>query len=317
MAAALAAAGLSVPVSASVPAPTFGEVAISGLHNSYEKSAFGHLTDALATGVGMIEIDVWTTFSDWTVNHDHPFWNDNNCTSASGDTSQELATCVDNLASWHAANPDHQPLLIKLELKAGFQDDQGVGPDELDALFADRLGPAMFRPADLMGGAHPTPDAAARANAWPAADSMRGRVMLLVLKGTVEHDSLPTEIEYARHLSANPDTAVGFPFVHGGIDDADPRTRYEEALRPWFVVFDGGATTLAGLSAEQRAFYVDNHYVTVATDVHEVAPELDDSNPTTQEAAGRLRQVGCLGATVASSDWYDVAGWHETVPRGC
>ena len=301
---------------ASAEGPTLGGVAVSGLHNSYEKGAFGHFTDALSTGVGMVELDVWTTLSSWTVNHDHPFWNDNNCTSAGGDTSQSLGTCVDNIKSWHDANPTHQPLLIKLELKAGFQDDQGVGPDELDALFADRLGPAMYRPADLMGGAHATPDAASRADAWAPAESLRGRVILMVLKGTVENDSLPTEVEYARHLSANPGTAVAFPFVHDGIAGSDPRTRYEEALRPWFVVFDGGAKTFAGLSPEQRAFYVDNHYLTVATNVNELPPELDATNPTPAEATERLRQVGCLGASVASSDWYQVPDWHQTVPRG-
>src|ERR1700741_5013402 len=155
---------------ASAQGPTLGGVAVSGLHNSYEKGAFGHLTDALGTGVGMIELDVWTTLSSWTVNHDHPLWNDNNCTSADGDTSQSLETCVDNIRSWHDADPDHQPLLIKLELKAGFQDDQGVGPDEIEALSPARLGSAMSRPAALMGGAHPTPDAASRADAWAPAE---------------------------------------------------------------------------------------------------------------------------------------------------
>ncbi|HWM03644.1 MAG TPA: hypothetical protein VNP92_15020 [Actinophytocola sp.] len=317
VAAALAMVGLTAPVPASAQAPTLGEVVISGLHNSYQKSAFAHLTDALGTGVGMIEIDVWTTFSSWTVNHDHPFWNGNNCTSASGSTDQGLETCVDNIKSWHDSDPDHQPLLIKLELKAGFQDDQGVGPDELDAVFDDRLGSAMYRPADLMGGAHGTPDAAAAANAWGAAADLRGRVILMVLKGTVENDDMPTEVEYARHLSANPASAVAFPFVHDGIGGADPRTRYDAALRPWFVVFDGGANTFANLTPAQRAFYVDNHYLTVTTNSHEVAPALDANNPTPQQAADRLRLLGCLGSSVASSDWYQVPDWHRTEPRGC
>lgn len=315
--AALAVVGLSAPVPAAAQAPSLGEVVISGLHNSYQKSAFGQLTDALTTGVGMIEIDVWTTLSSWTVNHDHPFWNANNCTDANGSTDQNLATCVDNIKSWHDTNPNHQPLLIKLELKAGFQDDQGVGPDELDALFTTRLGPAMYRPADLMGTTHGTPDAAAAANDWGSAESLRGRVVLLILKGTVENDSLPTEVEYAQHLSTNPAGAVGFPFVHDGIAGADPRTRYDATLRPWFVVFDGNANTFGNLSPAQRAFYVDNHYLTVTTNSHEVPPALDQTNPTTQQATDRLRMLGCLGSSVASSDWYQVPDWHRTEPRGC
>jgi hypothetical protein len=297
--------------------PTLGEVAVSGLHNSYQRSAFPRLRSALETGTGMIEIDVWTTFGAWTVAHDQPFWGDNNCASTSGAVNQGLRTCVDNIAAWHAANPLHQPLLIKLELKAGFQDDQGVGPDELDEVFRSRLGSAMYRPANLMAGGFATPDAAARANAWAAADALRGRVILLILKGTAENDSLPTDIEYARHLAANPSTAVGFPIVHGGIAPSDPRTRYEAALRPWFVVFDGAATTFAGLAPAARAFYSGNRYLAITTDAHAVAPALSRTSPTTTQAADRLRLLGCHGASVVSSDWYTVPGWHLTAPRGC
>jgi hypothetical protein len=305
------------PAQASAVSPTLGEVAISGLHNSYQRSAFPRLSDALARQPGMIEIDVWTTFSAWTVAHDQPFWNDNNCTSSTGAVNQSLPTCVNNIAAWHNANPSHPPLLVKLELKAGFQDDQGVGPDELDAVFRNRLGSAMYRPADLMGGVYATPDAASRANAWGAADALRGRVLLLVLKGTAENDSLPTDIEYATYLRANPSTAVGFPFVHNGVATSDPRTRYDAALRPWFVVFDGAATSFVALTAAQRAFYSGNKYLVVATDSHAVSPALSRTNPTTQQAVDRLRLLGCYGASVASADWYTVAGWHLTVPRVC
>jgi hypothetical protein len=305
------------PTPAEAVGPTLGQVAISGLHNSYQKSAFANFSSALATGTGMVEIDVWTTFSAWTVAHDHPFWNNNNCTSAGGARDQGLRTCVDNIAAWHNANPTHQPLLIKMELKAGFQDDQGVGPDELDAIFRTRLGSAMYRPADLMAGVHPTPDAAARANAWLPVDQLRGRVILLVLKGTAENDPLPTDIEYARYLRANPATAVGFPFVHNGVASTDPRARYESTLRPWFVVFDGAATTFAGLGAAARSFYSGNHYLLVTTDSHAVAPALSRTSPTTTQAVDRLRLLGCLGSSVASADWYTVPGWHLTVPRPC
>lgn len=305
------------PTPATAVGPTLGEVAISGLHNSYERSAFPRLRDALNTGVGMIEIDVWTPFGSWTVSHDNPFWNDNNCASSTGAVNQGLRTCVDNIAAWHAANPAHQPLLIKLELKAGFQDDQGVGPDELDAVFRTRLGSAMYRPADLMAGVHATPDAAARANAWGSVDELRGRVILMILKGTAESDSLPTDIEYARYLKANPTTAVGFPIVHGGIASSDPRTRYESTLRPWFVIFDGAATSFVALSATARAFYSGNRYLAITTDSHAVAPTLSRTSPTTTQATDRLRLLGCQGSSVASADWYTVPGWHLTVPRGC
>ncbi|HEY0641037.1 MAG TPA: hypothetical protein VGD67_25675 [Pseudonocardiaceae bacterium] len=309
---------MALPTPATALSPTLGEVGISGLHNSYQRSAFPRLRDALNTGTGMIEIDVWTTFGSWTVSHDQPFWNDNNCASTSGAVNQGLRTCVDNLAAWHAANPNHQPLLIKLELKAGFQDDQGVGPDELDEIFRSRLGAAMYRPADLMAnGGHATPDAAARANAWGAADALRGRIVLMILKGTAENDSLPTDVEYGRYLRANPATAVGWPIVHGGFAATDPRGRYETTLRPWFVVFDGAATSFAALAPAARAFYSGNRYLAITTDSHAVAPALNRTSVTTQQATDRLRLLSCYGGSVASSDWYTVPGWHLTVPRVC
>jgi hypothetical protein len=116
-------AGALAPAPAEAVGPTLGQVAISGLHNTYQRSAYAHLSSALARQPGMIEIDVWTTFSSWTVAHDQPFWNDNNCTSTSGAVNQGLRTCVDNIAAWHNATPTHKPLLIKLELKAGAQCD--------------------------------------------------------------------------------------------------------------------------------------------------------------------------------------------------
>jgi len=308
---------VAAPTPAAAVSPTLAEVAVSGLHNTYQRSAFPRLANALALNPGMIEIDVWTTFSAWTVAHDHPFWNDNNCASTTGAVNQGLRTCVDNIAAWHNANPGHPPLLVKLELKVGFQDDQGVGPDELDAVFRTRLGAVMYRPADLMRGVHATPDAAARANAWGGADELRGRVVLLVLKGTAENDSLPTEVEYARYLRANPSTAVGFPFVHNGVSTSDPRVRYEATLRPWFVVFDGAATSFVALTEAQRAFYSGNRYLVVTTGAHQVAPALSRTSPTTTQAVDRLRLLGCRGASVASADWFTVPGWHLTVPRVC
>src|SRR5262249_28459571 len=160
----------------------------------------------------------------------------------------------------------------------------------------------------------PTPDAAARADAWLPVDQLRGRVILLVLKGTAEFDSLPTDIEYARYLQANPATAVGFPFVPDGVAASDPRTRYDATLRPWFVVFDGPATTFAGLSAAARSFYSGNYYLLVTTDSHAVSPALSRTSPTTAQAVDRLRLLGCLGSSVASADWYTVPGWHLTGP---
>jgi hypothetical protein len=79
-------------------------------------------------------------------------------------------------------------------------------------------------------------------------------------------------------------------------------------------------TPIGGLArqpAAQRAFYSTNRYLVVATDAHAVSPAPSRTSPTTQQAVARLQLLGCRGASVASADWYTVAGWHLTVPRVC
>ncbi|MBG0822571.1 hypothetical protein HS048_17690 [Planomonospora sp. ID91781] len=306
------------PARAAEPALT--DLTFGGVHNAYERAAYPYLVDALDAGNRMIEIDLWTFFGQWTVSHSNPFWSDNNCERGAtvgqlrdSARNQQFTHCLDNIRAWHEANPGHELLVVKLEMKDGFHDNRGRGPDELDAVLRERFGDAMLTPADLMGG-HATPDDAARAGAWPA--DHRGRILVYVIRGTAENDSLPTELEYARHLRDHPADAQVFPVPRGGYGAADPRHGYEESLRPWFVVFDGSAASFAGLPAERRAFYGD--YFTAVTSAHEVAPALDPVNPPADQALARTRTLGCLGATVVSSDWRDVPGWQGPHTRtGC
>jgi hypothetical protein len=177
-------------------------------------------------------------------------------------------------------------------------------------VFRARLGGAMITPAALLTG-NATPDAGALAGAWPV--QTRGKILAYVIRGTAENDSLPTEIEYAGHLRAHPADAQVFPVPNTAYGSGDPRQGYDATLRPWFVVFDGAATSFAGLTADQRAFY--RPYFTTLTDAHSVSPALDTYNPTPAQALARAKSLGCLGATVVSSDWRTVPGWQGPHPR--
>jgi hypothetical protein len=149
-------------------------------------------------------------------------------------------------------------------------------------------------------------------------DALRGKIMVMVLRGTAENDDLPTETEYARYLSAAPGTAVGFPMVKRGSATGDPRLGYAPALRDWFVVFDGDAAGFAALTPAQRTFYTDNRYLFVGTDAHGLSPGADRANPTSAQARAQLLTLACAGGTVASSDWYRVTSWSGAVARsGC
>ncbi|MDT0264877.1 phosphatidylinositol-specific phospholipase C domain-containing protein [Streptomyces sp. DSM 44915] len=290
-----------------------------GVHNAYLQSAFPYFADALDSGAGMLEIDVWTNFfgSGWRVGHDSPFVNQNNCVGAgspdelrSGDRDQSLAACLTDIRTWHDANPGHRPIQLKLELKDGFADNLGRGPAAFDALVEQTLGDAVFRPADLTGG-HASLDAAVTADGWPSRDALAGKFLIHLIPGTVEQgnpfDNLWTDVEYGRHLrdlaaAGELGSATAFPAVLRAEAGGDPRVgRYEESIRPWFVVFDGDADVF--VESVDTGWYTDRNYLLVMTNAHNVAPPISGTDPTEREALDRVRQLADSGAAVASSDW--------------
>ncbi|GGU48306.1 lipoprotein [Streptomyces lavendofoliae] len=304
-----------------------------GVHNAYEKAKYPYFADALDSGAGMLEIDVWTNAfgRSWRVSHNNPLGNDNNCVNAAHagelrakSRNQDLGGCLADIRAWHDAHPGHRPILLKLELKDGFQANSGRGPAALDALLNARLGDALFRPADLAGG-HPDLDTAARIDGWPARSAMAGKFVVELIPGTVEEDNpldtLWTDREYATHLrtlaaGGRLREAAAFPAVHRAAA-GDPRTRYADTgIRPWFVVFDGDASAYAGGSID-TAWYDSRHYLVVMTDAHSVAPAIDGTEPTEAQARDRVALLAGRHASVVSADWYPLPGVLSTVlPRG-
>ncbi|QNP66297.1 phosphatidylinositol-specific phospholipase C domain-containing protein [Streptomyces genisteinicus] len=304
-----------------------------GVHNAYEQSTYPYFADALDSGAGMLEIDVWTNVfgRSWRVSHENPLGNANNCAGAAsaaqlrtGARNRDLGGCLADMRAWHDANPGHRPILVKIELKDGFQDNAGRGPDELDALLRSRLGDALFRPAEL-AGAHADLDTAVRADGWPGRAAMSGKFVVELIPGTVEQgnplDSLWTDREYAQHLrnlkaAGRLADAGAFPAVHKAAA-GDPRTRYADgSIRPWFVVFDGDASAYANGSID-TSWYDRNHYLVVMTDAHNVAPAIDGTRPTEAQARDRVALLAGRHASVVSADWYPLPSVLATVlPRG-
>ncbi|MDN3295256.1 phosphatidylinositol-specific phospholipase C domain-containing protein [Streptomyces ficellus] len=304
-----------------------------GVHNAYEKAKYPYFADALDSGAGMLEIDVWTNAfgRSWRVSHSNPLGNDNNCENAAhaGELrtkprNQDLGGCLADIRAWHDAHPGHRPILLKIELKDGFQSKSGRGPAALDALLTARLGDALFRPADLARGRADL-DTAVRADGWPARSAMAGKFVVELIPGTVEEDNpmdtLWTDREYATHLrdlaaAGRLRDAAAFPAVHGAAS-GDPRTRYADAgIRPWFVVFDGDASAYAGGSID-TAWYDQRHYLVVMTDAHNVAPAIDGTRPTEAQARERVGLLAGRHASVVSADWYPLpAVLSAVLPRG-
>ncbi|MEU3632919.1 MULTISPECIES: phosphatidylinositol-specific phospholipase C domain-containing protein [Streptomyces] len=325
-------AGPGAAVAADPVRSPYGASTGVGVHNAYEKAKYRYFADALDSGAAMLELDVWTNAfgRSWRVSHGNPLGNDNNCENAAhaGELrtrprNQDLGGCLADIRAWHDAHPGHRPVLLKIEMKDGFQARHGRGPADLDALLTARLGDALFRPADL-AGAHPDLDTAVRADGWPTRDRLAGKFVVELIPGTVEEgnpaDSLWTDREYAAHLrglaaAGRLREAGAFPAVHRA-QGGDPRLRYADAgLRPWFVVFDGDASVYAGGSVD-TSWYARHDYLLVMTDAHSVAPAIDGTHPTEAQARDRLALLAGRHASVVSADWYPLPSVLSTVvPR--
>jgi len=312
-----AALTLSGAAAAGADGPKLSHVTTVGVHNTYDPAAYDYLARALDAGSSLIELDVWPDFftHEWKVSHSNPLGNQNNCVAAtsasqlySGGKNKNLEYCLDDIRLWLGAHPDSGPLIVKLELKTGFSSRTGQGPAQLDAAVAAHLGPAVFKPADLLGG-YASLDAAAKADAWPTRGQLAGKVIIEVIPGTVEEgnptDTLWTDKEYAQYLKGL--AAAGtlgkaqiFPAVHNAAS-GDPRTRYSDTtLRPWFVAFDGDASAYV-TGGIDTSWYDTNHYLLVMTDVQSISPAVSDGDVAAAQA--RVALVAGRHASVASSDW--------------
>ncbi|WP_206306213.1 phosphatidylinositol-specific phospholipase C domain-containing protein [Streptomyces humi] len=326
LAAVVAAGGLLLGVPGAAHADTGpGAVKFSastgiGTHNAYEKDKYTYWAQALDSGASLLELDVYadSITKRWRVSHSNPFGNDNNCEHAdtpgelySQSRNQDLGSCLDNMAAWEQSHPDHAPVVVKVEMKVGFNNNVGLGPDEFDTLVSQKLGSSVYKPADLLGSSYPTLDAAAKADAWPTRDQLKGKFVFELIPGTVEQanpfDHYWTDQEYGDHLrdlyaAGNISAAQAFPAVLGAAG-GDPRTsRYDSSVRPWFVFFDGDAATYVN-NGYDTSFYATNHYILIMTDAYAVAPAISSTSPTDAEVAARLALLAADHASLITSDW--------------
>jgi hypothetical protein len=305
---------------AQAASPKLSAATTVGVHNAYQKDTFKYFANALDSGSSLLEIDIWadSLTKRWRVSHSNPLGDDNNCEDASKpadlyskNRNQDFGSCLDNIAAWQQLHPDHRPITFKIEMKNGYNNDVGLGPDELDALISAKLGSTVFKPSDLLGSTYSTLDAAAQADAWPSRDALAGKVMFEVIPGTFEKanpfDSYWTDVEYATYLrnlyaAGNVSKAEMFPAV---LDAAagDPRTRYADTtLRPWFVVFDGDAATYVN-NGYDTAWYDNRHYLLIMTGAAGVSPAISSTAPTEAEALARLSLLAADHASIMTADW--------------
>ncbi|WP_433452670.1 phosphatidylinositol-specific phospholipase C domain-containing protein [Streptomyces sp. CA-142005] len=313
---------IMVPGNAHAAAPKFSETTAIGTHNAYDKAKYTYFAQALDSGASLLELDVYVDSIShrWRVSHSNPLGNDNNCEAAktpgelySKSRNQDFGSCLDNIAAWNQLHPDHPPIVFKIEMKVGFNNNAGLGPDEFDTLVRQKLGSSVYKPSDLLGSSYSTLDAAAKANAWPSRDSLKGKFLFEVIPGTVEmnnpFDHYWTDQEYGDHLrdlytAGNIAQAEAFPAVLGaaGGDPRSTRWASDTSIRPWFVFFDGDAATYVN-NGYDTSFYSTNHYISIMTDAYNVSPAISSTNPTDAEVAARLDLLAKNHASLITSDW--------------
>jgi hypothetical protein len=315
----LAAVAIAAVAAPHASAVTLGDAKLSettgvGVHNTYSKDAYTYLVQGLDNGASLIEVDAWANSANgkWDVSHDKPLASVNNCVQVAdggnpetGDRNQNLDSCLDDIRVWLNAHPTNNPIVVKLELKDGFGGSGDLTASGLDSYINAHLGSKLFTPANLLGG-YPTLDAASKANNWPSRNSLAGKAIVEIIPGTVEaklSSTLSNEV-YAKHLrdlyaAGNISQAKAFPAILGKYT-ADPRTAYDSSIQPWFVFFDGDASTYNGLD---MSWYGASHYFVVMTDAQSVAPAISDTTPTDAEAIARVSLLAKKNASIVSSDW--------------
>jgi hypothetical protein len=294
-----------------------------GVHNTYNQAAYTYLDQALDAGSTLIELDVWVNpfTHKWNVSHDNPIGSSNNCVQTStlagaytGSGSQNLDSCFDDIRVWLQAHPTANPIMIKLEMKAGFDQTIGMGPAAMDSLIAAHLGGLVYKPVNLLtksdGSQYPDLDTAAKAGNWPSRSALQGKAMIEAIPGTFEmanpFDHLWTDVEYADYIkgleaAGTVANAEIFPSVLGA-QTGDPRGKYgDTTIRPWFVVFDGDAATY--VNDGNTEWYNANHYIVIATDAYNVSPALSSTDPSLSDAQARVALLAADSVSFVSTDW--------------
>ncbi|HEU5332473.1 MAG TPA: hypothetical protein VFU73_06915 [Actinocrinis sp.] len=303
--------------------PSLAGATSVGVHNTYDQAAYTYLDQALDAGSTLIELDVWVNpfTHKWNVSHDNPVGSSNNCVQTStlagaytGSRNQNLDSCFDDIRVWLQAHPTANPVMIKLEMKAGFDQTIGMGPAAMDSLIAAHLGGLVYKPVDLLtksdGSRYPDLDTAAKAGNWASRSALQGRAIVEAIPGTFEmsnpFDHLWTDVEYAEYIkglqaAGTVATAEIFPSVLGA-QAGDPRAKYgDTTIRPWFVVFDGDAATYVDDGGTE--WYNTNHYLVIATDAYNVSPALSSTDPSLSDAQARVALLAADSASFVSTDW--------------
>jgi len=281
-------------------------------HNTYEKTSFARLTDALDRGNQVVELDVYDD-SGLPVKHNPgDSISQNNCRGGAGGW---LRDCLADVRAWSDAHPGHLPITVQLDLKPGaliFGGWNSSAKAELDSTVAQQLGAKVYQPealraytgyASLREGVYRT--------GWPSVDALRGRVIVLMMGGPIG-DKNDTQEEYINQFGASAHIFV-CPEAH------EPKHFYWNSVAKDFDDPNTNKWVICGNQADDKYWYKD----TVTAQQNGQLVNLWSSNTSKFDSYPQMYLAAGWGASMISRETLEtwggklpVNGVRRSVPTG-
>jgi hypothetical protein len=227
-----------VPPPGSADSVRYQDVLQKSGHNSYRKKE--SLFDQLVYHrLRSFELDIWANGTGGYDVHHNDHIDETSC--------KTLADCLEIMAAFHRAVPQHEVVTIFLEPKA--YDGQAQPEHPIDASLDNTLrgsGFPLFTPHDLLiatcptGGHASTIEEAARRGCFPLTDEMRGKFIFVLMDGVWGYERRALQ-SYLGNPSKPEDFAVAgtrAAFLSAGIDDSRQNDDYGDFC-PGCFAFSG------------------------------------------------------------------------------
>jgi hypothetical protein len=163
----------------------YNQVRQKSSHNSYERTE-GLYDQAIYWRIRALELDLHNGKScsgrpnlqgNWYIYH--------YCgPGGTGTTVDKMTSALDVLAGFRTAVPDHEAMLVFLDMKDDWNGDHS--PEQLDSLIESKLGrESLWTPRNLANGSNDL-QGAIRQHGWPVLANLRGKFLFALTGGGVE-----------------------------------------------------------------------------------------------------------------------------------
>lgn len=277
--------------------PRYDEVRQKSSHNSFQRdeALFDQLVYHRARSLEF-DVHVGKSFApelvgDWYVYHIDVI--------DAGSACRTLSQCLEQVAAFARAAPEHEVVTLWIDLKDGFDGEHR--PEDLDARLLAAFGERLWTPGALLAGCPGATSLQAAATLpgcdWPTLAALRGRVVVALTGGGLDDPSGAL----ATYVGA--DAAARAAFVAPDLGDAAAIGDHGEA-----VFFNLAAADVAIGAAVRAAGLVSRVWV------------LDDAGPWGEGVAAGVHHLASNKVDAVDDPWASTAsaaGWPFTCIEAC